>query len=497
MAQAPTPRFSSEQKQPVVIQNKMPKAEPGDMTGQFGGGSGAGNTFRLVGNTGNQAGTQPTGNPYPVGYSSGVPYGLDTQSGPGASYQPSSGTTPPTTGGKEDPTTAQTTTRNTTTWGGKYVTPVDNPGPYNPLDIGRGIGWGYGYDPNTPSPGTTTNGYPGWNPSPRGDTSPGGGGFGPRSEPPKATQPGGMDSTRIFNTGGGASPGGGSNHHPQSPTTGGGGAGGWLTVGNPSGMTQQNRPGPGAPPPRDGVPGPRYGTSPDWPNRGWRSGVSGYQGPGPNVSPGSAPPPGGENAMYGRTMAPSSPGGGPGYLGPPAQENSFRSRPNGNTQLNPAYTQGYQPLSTANFWWLTPNPNDGPSNYEDPRYTGPRVPWNPSFTPGSRAGERLGPPGSGFVPPPGLPVDPGPGGNQDPRDRMMSPSLPPFPQFDPASPPNPQQLAQIMQQWYQQFVAATGGGGQGAPVSPQNPIQNPTWGAPWPGWQGGDDLRSQRPPIKR
>lgn len=542
MAQAPTPRFSNEQKQPVVIQNKMPKAEPGDMTGQFGGGSGTGNTFRLVGNTsGNQTGSAQTAssNPYPTGYTSGIPSGLDTVSGPGASYRPAAGSSTTPTGITNAGNTSTTPglVSDTTPWqyigpgGGQWAGQSQGGQPvYTASDSTYNVG---GAQQNSmmanstagsSSYGTPNGGYynlgasavpyvqsrpPQFDPSswsmflgtPAGqqymaNNAPGAGGGaqgpGTTGSPGPGIPNPMLNNTRIFNTGGGASPGGGSNHPPQSPTTGGGGAGGWLTVGNPSGMTQQNRPGPGAPPPRDGVPGPRYGTSPDWPNRGWRSGVSGYQGPGPNVSPGSTPPPGGENAMYGRGMAPSSPGGGPGYLGPPVQEGT-RSRPNGGTQLNPTMAAGYQPLSTANFWWLTPNPNDGPSNYEDPRYTGPRVPWNPSFTPGSRAGERLGPPGSGFVPPPGLPVDPGPGGNQDPRDRMMSPSLPPFPQFDPASPPDPRQLASIMQDWYRQFVAATGGGGQGAPVSPQNPIQNPTWGAPWPGWQG-DELRN-RPPY--
>jgi len=161
------------------------------------------------------------------------------------------------------------------------------------------------------------------------------------------------------------------------------------------------------------------------------------------------------------------------------------SRPGGGTALNPAYTQGYQPLSTSNFWWLTPNPNDGPSTYEDPRYTGPRVPW-PGTPPGTGGRTRLGPGPRPF--PPGY-GDPATTGASEARSGM-----PQFPQFDPMNPPSPQQLAAIMQDWYRQFIAATGGQGRPASISPQNPIQNPTWGAPWPGWQG-DELRN-RPPMR-
>jgi len=295
MAQAPTPRFSNEQKQPVVIQNKMPKADPADLTGQFGGGgAGTGATFRLIGNTGNQAGTQTASNPYPQGYTSGIPYGFDTTSGPGASYQPTAGTGTSGTDPKADPgTTGTGSTRGTTNWGGKYVPPVDNPGPYNPLDIGRGIGWGYpgGWDPNTPSPGTT-----GTSPTGFGGPRSGGGGTPPTSDDPPRYMTGTSD-LRLMNTGGNI---GG----PPGSASGGGSGGSWLTVGNPSGMTQQSRrPAPGAAPgPRAGVPGPQGG---HWgQNRGWRQGIDGYQGPGPVVAPpgsgGGTPAGGGENAMYGR-----------------------------------------------------------------------------------------------------------------------------------------------------------------------------------------------------
>lgn len=509
MAQAPTPRFSNEQKQPVVIQNKMPKADPADLTGQFGGGgSGTGATFRLVGSTaGNQTGSAQTtsSNPYPTGYTSGIPSGLDTASGPGASYQPaaSNSTTPNSTtpAGINNVGNAGTIpglTEDRNPWrpigGGTWESQSQGGQPiYTASDSTYSVG---GAQPNnlmansttgSSSYGTPNGGYynlgasaipyvqsrpPQLDPSswsmflgtPAGQQYMANNAPGTSGSPGTGTPNPMTDYSRMFNTGGGA-----------------GGGGGWVTVGNPSGMAQQNRPGPGATPPRDGVPGPQGG---HWgQNRGWRQGLDGYQGPGPVVAPpgsgGGTPAGGGENAMYGRAMAPA---------GGAAQGSMTSSRPGGGTALNPAYTQGYQPLSTSNFWWLTPNPNDGPSNYEDPRYTGPRVPW-PGTPPGTGGRTRLG--GKPATSPPGFPPGSDPA---EPVGRAGASSLPPFPQFDPSNPPNPQQLAAIMQDWYRQFIAATGGQGRPASISPQNPIQNPTWGALWPGWQG-DELRN-RPPMR-
>ena len=111
MAFAPTPRFTNQSQQPVVIQNQVPKDQPTDVSGSIPGSQG--NTFRLIpsqqsSNTGTGGTNLTFSNPYPSGYTSGIPSGLDTVSGPGASYQATNGQSNLPAGVRQTSTAVQT-----------------------------------------------------------------------------------------------------------------------------------------------------------------------------------------------------------------------------------------------------------------------------------------------------------------------------------------------------------------------------------------------------
>lgn len=475
MAYAPTPKFTQQQDQPIVIQNRMPKAGDAEFTGTMPSLGGNNSTFRLVGT--NQAGaTTPTTtsrtstNPYPMGYTSGIPQGVDTVSGPGASYTPASsntgntngnnnpnnpGTDKPSTGPRADwvnPNLSPGTTRPTQDWKGIYTAPANNPGTYDPNDIGRGIGWGQsgGWDPNTPSPGTTGTG---------------GGGFTPRGEN-MTTSVGNSSGMQTRTTSGG-------NQATYSRTTddrgGNNGGGGSPYLGPPGlgGGGQQQ--GGGAP----WTPRPDYSTQDRGPLADMLRGRVGYYHPGTGISTAGTPY---ANPGYGNPAGQWTPGyqapswlgggyrGGSGGGGGGGQdEPPPRQGPGGNVMYgNQDFSRrdirnmdsGSGPSGSGNTGggggggWVTVGTSPG----QTARTAAPSGTMSYGYTGGYGYpnGDTLSGPGAGPYSPGGGPDYQGPP-NQ----------VPPYPTFDLANPPSPQELLQLLRNWWAQVQAANPSGAPG------------------------------------
>lgn len=518
MAYAPTPKFTQQQDQPIVIQNRMPKAGDAEFTGTMPSLGGNNSTFRLVGT--NQAGsTTPTTtsrtstNPYPMGYTSGIPQGVDTVSGPGASYTPASsntgntngnnnpnnpGTDKPSTGPRADwvnPNLSPGKTRQTQDWKGIYTAPANNPGTYDPNDIGRGIGWGYGYDPNTPSPGTTGKGPGGFTPRD------GGGDMRTAATNYSMTSVGNSSGMPTYSstarTGPADNRGGGGSPYLGPPGLGGGGQqpGGMTRPTDPSQFTpgQQARYGnmlgrigyyhPGTGLSTAGTPyaNPGYGNpagiwgpgyqAPSWMGGGYRGGTWD-----PNTSPtgGGARPPGGGPPPW----APGTPKGGGGNE-PPTRDPVMAGggdylRDIRNMDSGSGPTGGSNSGGGGGGGWLTVGMAPGMSSSRiasnDPRFanrTGVPAVWpnalneiptrgyqsppNPSpggvqyGTGGMGSGAADG--GSPYLGPPQ--GGPPPGG------------IPPYPTIDWQNPPSPEQLLQMVNDWWRAWQAANPGGGPG------------------------------------
>ena len=488
MAYAPTPKFTQQQDQPIVIQNRMPKAGDAEFTGTMPGtGGGVNSTYRLIGGT--QIGsTTPTSNtsrnPYPMGYTSGIPQGVDTISGPGAWYTPASsntgknngdnkngggnnpGTPPKTTTGTTigpradwvNPNLGSTSpTRGTVNWKDIYTAPDNNPGPYDPNDIGRGIGWGQSGGKN-----------------------------------PNVGNPSGMQTVRMT-TGGVNAPQGGSEY--LGPPEGTAGTSPWANfeAGTP-------RFGPeGVQPNRERFE--RWHLGPNkWysaPNRGpaapwWLGGTynpwTGEHGD-PKTPP-PPPPPDKNNPDWPGLPDPRDiPGGGipgapPGWEPPgtnpawtPPGTDSLRTGPGMGMQTNQAV-----PGSNDYYRKLPP--------YKDPRRrtAGEQgMGMTPGYT-GNAPG--IGP---GYGGPPTTT-----GAGQGWRGGVPVSQLQ-LPSFDGSNPPSPQELLQMVRSWYEQFIA-------------QNPRPQSPWGdatgvstvyepgawermqAIWPWWRRHDDNPDQPPP---
>lgn len=369
MAQAPTPRFSpSGGGQPVIIQNRVPNGQQPDVTGSLGGGGGS--TFRLV-QSGNQGSATPsiasqaaTGTPYPSGYTFGIPSGQNTVSGPGASYQPPTGSD----GGGDSPAGGS--------YGSSWTAPggnTVNTGSYSWPTASGGPGY-LNYTPSPPGTGGFTYGAI--------DTGGGGGsgntvsyGRGPalgaptldRSRPPQQE----LDAMRTPAPGpppwippgsdygsDGKPPGGGGGFPPGTdPPEPGGGGGGGQNIGGP--RTGNWGPGPGANNWRSG-----FGPG-SWAHNPGMGGLAPWW-LGGSYNPYGPPPPG-------AVMPPSNfPNLGPGYGPGPGQHQAGDS----GQHPSPGYGgsgAGVQPSYSPQFWHPNPTPTPPPPPPSEPNNHGPRM----------------------------------------------------------------------------------------------------------------------------
>ena len=496
MAMAPTPRFSRDESQPVVIQNKIPKPGEVDVSGNLPGGGGYGTsnaTFRLMGNQSTPATTTQSPR-YPSGYTSGIPQGFDTISGPGAQYAPPNSNqngnntdnpTDPGGGGEtgtgksgpdswRNPNLSPSPTRGTSGLGQHYTAPANNPGTYDPNDIGRGIGWGYGYDPNTPSPGTTGKGPGGFTPRD------GGGDMRTAATNYSMTSVGNSSGMPTYSstarTGPADNRGGGGSPYLGPPGLGGGGQqpGGMTRPTDPSQFTpeQQARYGnmlgrigyyhPGTGLSTAGTPyaNPGYGNpagiwgtgyqAPSWMGGGYRGGTGGGNGP----NPGQDPP----------TRDPVMAGGGD-YLRDIRNMDSG-SGPTGGTNSGGGGGGGWVTVGMA------PGMDSSRIASNDPRFAGRT--GVPAFYPNSlqeipQRGYRVGgqEQARGYTTgiPSGNDTISGPGAGSPylgpPQGGPPPGGVPPYPTIDWRNPPSPEQLLQMVRDWWAQWQAANPGGGPG------------------------------------
>lgn len=449
MAFAPTPRFTNQSQQPVVIQNQMPKDQPTDVSGSIPG-SGQGNSFRLIPSQGASSGTGGTGGtnltlnmPYGSG-TTGMPTWFDTVSGPGASYNPPAGggggqTTqnPQIAGSVRDfpgllSDTSPWTYRSPTggSWAGQ------DPTTGRPIFTGAEAHY---QAPQTDGGGSMRMAY---------GSQPVGGNF-------SMATTGATDN----NGSGGKEGGGGGQYTPPVPGGGtGGGAGRPGSISEWQGQRTFTGPASSA---RVGFYHPNTGIS--------------YAGS-PYAQGGYGNPQGQWNPSGGRSgQAPPWLGGGGGATpggGGGGAPGGISKQPNPDLPMGPG-----APGGGPNLLYGQPM---GGGGFEDARRKDNRL--MDSTNRMTAGGPGAGMMGAAF----GGGPEPAPGGG-----------LPPFPSFDPANPPTPQALAQMMQQWWAQWQAANPNAGppRGA-TGVSNPIGNPTWGnmTNWPGWAGGGPSIPPPPP---